>query len=138
MSGGTILATVPLVVDADKLPISRLVASGKALGAAQSRGEKRTAHNAIEKRYRSSINDKIIELKDLVVGAEAKVPAQAAGAREGGCWGRRRTGPDGRASGCWSGHFIYSAKRCGGSLCPGAILSTRDKENRHKTLLSRS
>lgn len=91
MSGGAILATVPLVVDADKLPISRLVASGKALGAAQSRGEKRTAHNAIEKRYRSSINDKIIELKDLVVGAEAKVPAQAEGAREGGCWGRRRS-----------------------------------------------
>lgn len=96
VSGGAILATVPLVVDADKLPISRLVASGKALGASQSRGEKRTAHNAIEKRYRSSINDKIMELKDLVVGAEAKVGAQAEGAQEGGCWGRR-TGPDRRA-----------------------------------------
>lgn len=68
---------MPLVVDAEKLPINRLAAGGKAPGSAQSRGEKRTAHNAIEKRYRSSINDKIVELKDLVVGTEAKVWAVA-------------------------------------------------------------
>jgi len=37
------------------------------------KGEKRTSHNAIEKRYRLSINDKITELKDLVAGTEAKV-----------------------------------------------------------------
>lgn len=89
MSGGTILATVPLVVDADKLPINRLAAGGKAPGSAQSRGEKRTAHNAIEKRYRSSINDKIVELKDLVVGTEAKVRAEAL---MGWPWGRRHLG----------------------------------------------
>lgn len=106
VSGGAILATVPLVVDADKLPISRLVASGKAPGAAQSRGEKRTAHNAIEKRYRSSINDKIIELKDLVVGAEAKVRAQAAGARRGLL-----------GSICVSGHWFIQLSW--GPVCPG-------------------
>ncbi|NXG69941.1 SRBP2 protein, partial [Baryphthengus martii] len=76
VSGGTILATVPLVVDTEKLPINRLTPSGKPV-LLQSRGEKRTAHNAIEKRYRSSINDKIVELKDLVVGTEAKLNKSA-------------------------------------------------------------
>ncbi|KAK2533660.1 Srebf1 [Columba guinea] len=76
VSGGTILATVPVVVDTEKLPINRLAPSGKPV-LVQSRGEKRTAHNAIEKRYRSSINDKIVELKDLVVGTEAKLNKSA-------------------------------------------------------------
>lgn len=34
---------------------------------------KRSAHNAIERKYRTSINEKIIELKNIIVGKEAKV-----------------------------------------------------------------
>jgi len=33
----------------------------------------RSSHNIIERRYRTSINDKIMELKDMILGCEAKV-----------------------------------------------------------------
>lgn len=36
-------------------------------------GKKKTSHNAIEKKYRSSINDKINELKNRVAGPSAKL-----------------------------------------------------------------
>ena len=57
------------IIDNDKVPINRLVSCPKAM---PPRGEKRTAHNAIEKRYRLSINDRILEMKDLVCGDDAK------------------------------------------------------------------
>lgn len=72
-TGGTILTTgIPIVLDTDKLPINRITTLKP-----PSKGEKRSAHNAIERRYRSSINDKITELKNMVVGTEAKLNKSA-------------------------------------------------------------
>lgn len=53
----------------DKMPINRISVKQQS----PPRTEKRTAHNAIEKRYRLSINDKIVELKNLVCGEDSKV-----------------------------------------------------------------
>ncbi|XP_078093706.1 sterol regulatory element-binding protein 2 [Mustelus asterias] len=72
-SNGTILTTVPMMVGPDKIPIKQIVGNGKVPTEGLKEGEKRTTHNIIEKRYRSSINDKIIELKDLVMGTDAKM-----------------------------------------------------------------
>lgn len=90
--GGNILTTLPVVMGGgDKLPIKQLssgasiggtngragtdqgAVTGMGLGVGMKEGEKRTTHNIIEKRYRSSINDKILELRDLVMGNDAKV-----------------------------------------------------------------
>ncbi|XP_029180137.2 sterol regulatory element-binding protein 1-like [Acropora millepora] len=67
---GVLTATIPIVLDPNKIPISRLASSKGPSGA---KTEKRSAHNLIEKRYRTSINDKIVELKDLVCGQDTKM-----------------------------------------------------------------
>lgn len=71
-SGGQILATgIPLVLDPDnKIAINRLTQSPKE---PKVKEVKRSAHNAIERKYRTSINDKIVELKNMIVGVDAKV-----------------------------------------------------------------
>jgi hypothetical protein len=47
--------------------------SSMVLTAKRNKVSKRTSHNAIEKKYRSSINDKILELKNRVAGPNIKV-----------------------------------------------------------------
>lgn len=64
----TSVITVPIILDS-KVPISRITKQS----VLPPKIEKRSAHNAIEKRYRTSINDKILELKELVCGTESKM-----------------------------------------------------------------
>uniref|UniRef100_A0A3B4A3H5 Sterol regulatory element-binding protein 2 n=1 Tax=Periophthalmus magnuspinnatus TaxID=409849 RepID=A0A3B4A3H5_9GOBI len=92
LMSSNILTTVPVVMGGgDKLPIKQLqtasaqctnapranldqmTAGGMIQGGVLKEGEKRSTHNIIEKRYRSSINDKIVELRDLVMGNDAKM-----------------------------------------------------------------
>lgn len=95
LMSSNILTTVPVMMGGgDKLPIKQLQPGSShstsaprvnaeqgqmsAAGVCQGggvvkEGERRTTHNIIEKRYRSSINDKIVELRDLVMGNDAKM-----------------------------------------------------------------
>ncbi|XP_016116562.1 sterol regulatory element-binding protein 2 isoform X2 [Sinocyclocheilus grahami] len=92
LMSSNILTTVPMVMGGgDKLPIKQLssgtahtgggarlaveqgVAVTAGTGGVVKEGERRTTHNIIEKRYRSSINDKILEMRDLVMGNDAKM-----------------------------------------------------------------
>ncbi|CAJ1075803.1 sterol regulatory element-binding protein 2 isoform X2 [Xyrichtys novacula] len=95
LMSSNILTTVPVMMGGggDKLPIKQLQPGSSHCtngaranmeqtqmmggmvgpGGVVKEGERRTTHNIIEKRYRSSINDKIIELRDLVMGNDAKM-----------------------------------------------------------------
>lgn len=64
-----ILTTVPLVLDESKFTIGT--------GPPKVKEVKRSAHNAIERRYRTSINSCIVELKNIVVGVDAKLHKSA-------------------------------------------------------------
>ncbi|XP_066150258.1 sterol regulatory element-binding protein 1 isoform X1 [Euwallacea fornicatus] len=64
---------IPVMVDSDKVAINRIV-QGKE---PKVKEVKRSAHNAIERKYRTSINDKIVELKNIVAGEEAKMNKSA-------------------------------------------------------------
>ncbi|XP_049791381.1 sterol regulatory element-binding protein 1 isoform X1 [Schistocerca nitens] len=77
-ANGTILATgIPVVLDTDKLALNGIAAVTPTTREPKVKEVKRSAHNAIERRYRTSINDKIIELKNIVVGVDAKLNKSA-------------------------------------------------------------
>lgn len=69
-TNGILTTGIPLMLDADhKMAINRV----QPLKEPKVKEVKRSAHNAIERKYRTSINDKIIELKNMIVGEDAKV-----------------------------------------------------------------
>jgi len=59
-------------VTADRLPVGYTIPEERG-----GRGVRKSGHNAIEKRYRSSINDRIVELKTIVAGDDAKMNKSA-------------------------------------------------------------
>ncbi|XP_019726521.1 sterol regulatory element-binding protein 2 [Hippocampus comes] len=85
LMGGNLLT--PVLGGGEKLTIKQLqpgsshcangsissIETSPMTGGVVKEGERRTTHNIIEKRYRSSINDKIVELRDLVVGNDVKM-----------------------------------------------------------------
>ena len=77
-STGVVHGNVPVkFVDREKVAIARItpttVSKNVSMPSPPEQGEGRSAHNAIEKRYRLSINDKIGELRELIAGKDSKV-----------------------------------------------------------------
>jgi len=59
-------------ITADRLPVGYVAPEDRPM-----KGVRKSGHNAIEKRYRSSINDRIVELKNIVAGDDAKMNKSA-------------------------------------------------------------
>lgn len=79
IDGTTILAThVPATirVDSENRKQSHMP-HRTSTGVPKVKEVKRSTHNAIERRYRTSINDKIVELKNILVGAAGKLNKSA-------------------------------------------------------------
>jgi len=62
-------------VTVDKMPVTYVASDS--IDERFKGGVRKSGHNAIEKRYRSSINDRIIELKNIVAGDDAKMNKSA-------------------------------------------------------------
>ncbi|XP_072568129.1 sterol regulatory element-binding protein 2-like [Paramormyrops kingsleyae] len=89
LMSSNILTTLPVVVGGGDKQVAPVICQGGSIAMATQdqgaglgvslgsgvvmEGERKTTHNIIEKRYRSSINDKIVELRDLVMGNDAKM-----------------------------------------------------------------
>ncbi|XP_017470725.1 PREDICTED: sterol regulatory element-binding protein 2 isoform X2 [Rhagoletis zephyria] len=74
VGGPSIVSQIPVIFEPaltveNKIPINRIQPKKKEV--------KRSAHNAIERRYRTSINEKISELKSLIIGESAKLNKSA-------------------------------------------------------------
>lgn len=77
-TSGQIVATgIPLVLEAEKKVAINRIASQQNTKEPKVKEVKRSAHNAIERKYRTSINDKIVELKNMIVGLDAKLNKSA-------------------------------------------------------------
>ena len=63
---------MPVVLEPENVTLNRFKSSTKDK-VPKVKEVKRNMHNAIERRYRTSINDRIIELKDIIAGPSAKV-----------------------------------------------------------------
>lgn len=73
-NNNTIFTSLPLVIESDKVSLHKLKTNSVNKEKAPKVKEvKRSMHNAIERRYRTSINDRIIELKDIIAGPSAKM-----------------------------------------------------------------
>ncbi|CAH1392909.1 unnamed protein product [Nezara viridula] len=73
-ANATIFTTVPVDIEPDKVTTtSNRSKSSPKDKPPKVKEVKRNMHNAIERRYRTSINDRIIELKDIIAGPSAKM-----------------------------------------------------------------